>query len=623
MKVTDLPRRPISVDFEYIPKDDGSLQVVCVVAKDLWSGQVYRAFGDELGAAPPFPTGPDTVMVAYFSAAECDAFMSLGWDLPANILDLYAEHMRITNGRPAHKMHGVTGSRASLLAALRSHGLPARQNEAKRAVIQRILAGPPYSSEDRERILAYCEEDVVDAEALLLALLPQMEPGFWECALIRGGYSVATAHFGRNGYPVDAELHDKIISSWEDIRREMIASVSDYGVFSKNRFSHILFEELLGRLGVDKDWPLTPTGARKTDEKSLRAMADRHAPIERLCNTMVALGQMKKIQPLAIGPDGRARLGKKDLAFRRLGIPFLDQDLASVGYGTFRSKTGRNQPMASEFLMLRNNWWRTMVTPQPGKVLLYLDWQSQEIAVAAYLSGDPAMIRHYRSGDFYLAFGKGAGLVPQNATKQSHDLFRNKVLKPVSLGTLYGQKEQSMAARIKRPVTEAANLLRAHADQCRLYWQWNRDSIDTAALSGVIETPLGWRMEVPDIRQTSLVAGEWEQDGTRETTLQNWPMQATAGDILRVACIAMARANLRIAFPLHDAVLVEVDEAYADEAGRHAAFLMEEAARAVLGHPIPVDIDVVRPGESLRGAKGDAMWGIVSSALRARGVAAE
>ncbi len=113
MKVTDLPRRPISVDFEYIPKDDGSLQVVCVVAKDLWSGQVYRAFGDELGAAPPFPTGPDTVMVAYFSAAECDAFMSLGWDLPANILDLYAEHMRITNGRPAHKMHGVTGPRKS------------------------------------------------------------------------------------------------------------------------------------------------------------------------------------------------------------------------------------------------------------------------------------------------------------------------------------------------------------------------------------------------------------------------------------------------------------------------------------------------------------------------------
>jgi hypothetical protein len=82
--------------------------------------------------------------------------------------------------------------------------------------------------------------------------------------------------------------------------------------------------------------------------------------------------------------------------------------------------------------------------------LVYVDWQSQEIAVAAYLSGDPLMIEHYRTGDFYMAFGKGAGLVPETATKANHAPFRNKVLKPVSLGALYGQKEVGMAARIKR-----------------------------------------------------------------------------------------------------------------------------------------------------------------------------
>ena len=85
MKLADLPLRPISVDFEYIPKDDGAMTVVCVVAKDLWSGQITQAFGNELGPEPCFPTGPDTVMVAYFSAAEVEAFLALGWKLPRNI----------------------------------------------------------------------------------------------------------------------------------------------------------------------------------------------------------------------------------------------------------------------------------------------------------------------------------------------------------------------------------------------------------------------------------------------------------------------------------------------------------------------------------------------------------
>ena len=180
-----------------------------------------------------------------------------------------------------------------------------------------------------------------------------------------------------------------------------------------------------------------------------------------------------------------------------------------------------------------------------------------------------------------------------------------------------------MAARIKRSTAEAANLLRAHADRYQVYWQWNRDSIDAASLSGRIETPLGWTMEVSDIRQGFMIDGGWETDGTRETTLQNWPMQATAGDILRVACIALADECFRIIFPLHDAILVEVDIPDIDYASARIALLMEEAARAVLGNPIPVDIDVVLPGENLRTDKGEAMWTIVQAALQKRRIAAE
>ncbi|MEP4702765.1 MAG: hypothetical protein ABJZ79_16615, partial [Parasphingorhabdus sp.] len=208
--------RPISVDTEFIPSDDGNQVVVCVVAKDLRTGEVFRRFADKLGAVPFYPHGPDTCLVAYFAAAEIDSYRALGWQLPENIIDLYAEHMRATNGLSMSDTNGVAPpARGGLLAALRCHGLNARANESKRATISRILAGPPYDSAVRSEILDYCQEDVEDAEALFRALLPKMEPGWLKAALIRGRYSVSLADFSRNGHPVNADLHDQIITSWD------------------------------------------------------------------------------------------------------------------------------------------------------------------------------------------------------------------------------------------------------------------------------------------------------------------------------------------------------------------------------------------------------------------------
>ncbi len=57
--------------------------------------------------------------------------------------------------------------------------------------------------------------------------------------------------------------------------------------------------------------------------------------------------------------------------------------------------------------------------------LAYVDWKSQEVAIAAQLSGDPALLDAVSSGDPYLAFAKMAGLAPMDATKQSHKAIRD------------------------------------------------------------------------------------------------------------------------------------------------------------------------------------------------------
>ena len=72
-----------------------------------------------------------------------------------------------------------------------------------------------------------------------------------------------------------------------------------------------------------------------------------------------------RLTGLAIGPDGRNRC------------------LISV----FQSVPGRNQPSNSKFIFGPARWMRGLIKPPPGYAVAYVDWKSQEIAIAAALSG--------------------------------------------------------------------------------------------------------------------------------------------------------------------------------------------------------------------------------------------
>jgi DNA polymerase-1 len=82
------------VDCEFFqPPGSRVDRVVCLVARDLISGEVVRLFEGDLGRArcPPFLAGPEDLFVAYFASAELGCFLALDWPFPANIIDLFAE----------------------------------------------------------------------------------------------------------------------------------------------------------------------------------------------------------------------------------------------------------------------------------------------------------------------------------------------------------------------------------------------------------------------------------------------------------------------------------------------------------------------------------------------------
>src|SRR5262245_41295111 len=166
---------PVVADFEFHLGGHASIEEanrsgerprpVCMVAKHLRTGQVWRLRPGEFGAGPPFPID---LMIAFYASAECGCFLALNWPQPPIVLDLFTEFRARTNGRSLP--HG-----SSLLGALTYFGLDGIDVGEKQELRRRILSGGPWSAEDVDAFIDYCESDTIALERLLSVMLPQID----------------------------------------------------------------------------------------------------------------------------------------------------------------------------------------------------------------------------------------------------------------------------------------------------------------------------------------------------------------------------------------------------------------------------------------------------------------
>src|SRR5262245_25942162 len=87
------------VDFEFIARSGERYDVVCLVAHELKSGRILRLWRTQLGPNPPYRTDAGVLFVCFVGNAELGCHLSLGWPLPARVIDLSPEFRCITNGR--------------------------------------------------------------------------------------------------------------------------------------------------------------------------------------------------------------------------------------------------------------------------------------------------------------------------------------------------------------------------------------------------------------------------------------------------------------------------------------------------------------------------------------------
>jgi DNA polymerase I len=558
-----------AVDTEFIANAGERPDPVCLVARELRSGQVIRIWRDELltMSEPPYPTGPDSLFITYYASAELGCHLALGWRMPDRVLDLYVEFRNATNG--LFPRHGN-----SLLGALAYYGLDAMSGAEKTEMRDLVMGGGPWSEADQVAILDYCQTDV-DA---LVQLLPHMLPHIdLPRAILRGRSMAAAARIEHAGVPIDIATLDRLLRHWDPIKDLLIAEIdAEYGVYDGRTFKRDRFEAWLVRKGLP--WPRLSTGALDMSDEAFRQMARAHpivAPLRELRHSLSKL----RLNDLAVGTDDRNR----------------------TMLSAFQAKTGRNQPSNSKFIFGPSVWLRGLIKPPEGWGLAYIDWSQQEFGIAAALSSDPLMIQAYLSGDPYLAFAVQAGAVPPDATKESHEAERDQ-FKACVLAVQYGMGAASLAARIGQPVAQARHLLDLHRRTYRVFWQWSDGAVDFAMLTGQLHTVFGWEIHVgPEANARSV---------------RNFPMQANGAEMLRLACCFATERGIQVCAPVHDAVLIAAPLERLDAAivGMKAA--MQEASGIVLnGFELRADVKVVRWPDRYMDKRGAVMWNKVMTLL--------
>jgi hypothetical protein len=113
----------------------------------LWQDQMLRI------KQPPFDIGPTSLFAGYYTPPVLGGFVSLGWPMPVNVLDLYAEFHCRTSGLYMPCGYGLMG-------ALTYYGIPGSNKYGKQSTHVLVQRGGPYTNAEKRTLLAYCRINV-------------------------------------------------------------------------------------------------------------------------------------------------------------------------------------------------------------------------------------------------------------------------------------------------------------------------------------------------------------------------------------------------------------------------------------------------------------------------------
>jgi DNA polymerase-1 len=595
--VKEIFKTIVVLDFEYEVEAGGLPTVLCMVAyvldARLQHVRTVRWWRDDFGSKPPFDG--DALFVAYSAWAEMTCFLQLGWRLPEHVFDLHTAFLAVSNIMEPFdyddQKRRKTGK--GLVDACRAYGIEGWARFDKTAIVKDIAEGN-WRKWGREAVFDYCEEDVRKTLELLRAMLRGSDRfGLVDVPRVLhwSNYSSkAIARIQARGMPIDMEYwnivqENKALVVAELVRRFDPSQNTPFPIYTASgEWSHERFEMWLVCIGA-RAWPRLPSGRLDLSSDAFRLMYSAVPGVEGLHALRDSLNFIVKAR-LPIGPDFRNR-------------PSLFP---------FQTATGRNAHARSPYNA--HAAMRGFMKFAPGTIGFYLDWRSQEVAVAAAEYDDLTLREEYESGDVYHALARMCGITQESDPvrwKATSPSERDR-MKPIQLGINYGMGVQSLSKGLNRHPLIGAEVLWLYAKRHPQFWQGRLETIENALLDRRVESSYGWPLRI--------------SHSPNQRSLMNFPCQAGGAEMLREATVRLIDAGIVPIMLVHDGILFqETDLRRVEEAQEIMRAVGRETCNGI---NVGVDLDWSTMKSGLRyqdkRPMAKKMWAVIMDVLAAIGV---
>lgn len=398
-----------------------------------------------------------------------------------------------------------------------------------------------------------------------------------------------------HGFPVRVRrLRDRHVGlklQIANVEREMLEYVPrDQWKHAKWNRSNFLLQFMFETLGL----PIV----KVTEKGADKAIDWQGASIDE--EAMLELQDEHPLIPLLME---RTRLAKLESTYTRKWVEALrltQQPRIYPNYNVTGTVTGR---MSSNLQQVpRDNFIRGIITAPPGWMLLEADFSQIELRIAAMLSHDPAMMAVYQRGeDLHMIMASAiTGKPPEHVTSEE----RSRA-KPVSFGFLYGMGWRNFIpyARAQFGVVVTPEQAQHYRNSFFLRFpqlvNWHDKQRREVQVLGYVTSPIGRRRRLPTVNSPDKEVREMA-----ERQAINSPVQGFASDLTLLAMNEFAYGRkdglfdpgqIHMIGQVHDSILFEVTEGYAQEASSTVKLLMETLPiEELFGYapPVPIVADV-------------------------------
>ncbi len=233
---------------------------------------------------------------------------------------------------------------------------------------------------------------------------------------------------------------------------------------------------------------------------------------------------------------------------------------------------------------------RQAIVADEGMVLISADYSQIELRILAHFTGDEGLIEMFREErDVHSATAAAILGIPLDEVKEEH----RRIAKMVNYGLIYGMGDWGLSSRMDIPVEQARAFMDEYYRRFPGVAQWREQATEEAKKNGFVRTIAGRIRAVPGIASPNRQMAE-----AALRAALNAPMQGSAADIMKKAMIKvderLTAAGFKggIVLQIHDELLLEVEQARAEEAKEIVRTEMENAWQ--LKVPLVVELGVGR-----------------------------